>query len=120
MQTLLYFFADNAMHARRELSASDQNVRQDFKNISETAAALSLGLQEDELQSAASAEDVFSHSWVLGKGHIPLELPSLQLSCSVLSLHIKMDSLPWRCMERQEPLFVFSLLVFGKQASWKK
>lgn len=32
------------------LSASDQNMRQDFKNISETAAALSLGLQEDELQ----------------------------------------------------------------------
>lgn len=75
------------MYERRELSASDQNVRQDFKNISGTAAALSPGLQEDELQKCCQCRGCrfpqlgpwkWTHSTRAPKS--PAELPNALLA----------------------------------------
>lgn len=67
-------------------------------------------------KTAASPEEVFSHSWVtvLGKGHTPSELLSLELSCSVLSL--RKDGFSPLEMHGKA-VTTFSWLVFGKLAS---
>lgn len=41
-------------------------------------------------RSAASPEESFSHSWVLGKGHIPLELLSPAELVTALLAHKEM------------------------------